>query len=424
MINLKEIIINPSILDNSLTKRNLPSMANTLIQLSTEVKDLIKQTQEIQHKRNVLAKEIGALKQQNKDITMLKLQVNESKEQEVKLLEDLKNKQDCLNEKLLYIPNILHSSVPKGKNEEENQLVRTHLLPKNFSFTPKPHYEIGENLGFMDFKRAVKLSGTRFNIMSNMLSKLERALVNFMLDTHTKEHGFIEYSVPVIVNEEALIGTSQLPKFAEDMFKTNQANKWLISTGEISLTNLFREEFLNIKDLPIRVTASTLCFRKEAGSRGKDTKGILRQHQFTKVELVSFVHPKNSLDELEYLTSAAENVLKKLKIPYRVMLLCGGDTGFASSKTYDIEVWLPSEQKYREISSCSLCTDFQARRMQTKVKDNKENIYIHTLNGSGLAIGRTLIAILENYQQEDGSIIIPEALVPYMNGLKVIKKEK
>lgn len=421
MINLKEIISNPSILDNSLTKRNLPSISDTLLKLSIEVKDLITQTQTIQHKRNALAKEIGILKQQNKDISTLKLEVLEIKEQEAKLLESLKDKQEHLNEKLLYIPNILHNSVPIGKNEKDNKLIRTYLSPKQFSFTPKPHYELGESLGFMNFKRAAKLSGTRFNIMSSMLSKLERALINFMLDIHTKEHGFTEYSVPVIVNEEALVGTSQLPKFAEDMFKTNQANKWLISTGEISLTNLFREEFLNVKDLPIRVTAATLCFRKEAGARGKDTKGILRQHQFTKVELVSFVHPKNGLEELEYLTVAAENILKKLNIPYRVMLLCGGDTGFASSKTYDIEVWLPSEQKYREISSCSLCTDFQARRMQTKVKDNKENIYIHTLNGSGLAVGRTLIAILENYQQEDGSIIIPDALVPYMNGTTVIK---
>lgn len=422
MINIKEIIANPEKLKQSLIKRNLDfAIITTLTELYQQVKKLITSTEQVKAKLNNLATEIGKNIKNKLPIEELKVQVAETKKLENKLQSELTSKQEQLKNELLYIPNIVDPTVPSGKDENDNIIVKTYLKPTEFDFTPKPHYELGDNLQMLDFKTAAVLSGSRFSILRKQLAQLERALTNFMLDCHTNHHGFTEYNVPVVVNEQTLVGTAQLPKFAEDMFQTNLDNKWLISTGEIYLTNLFRNHILNEEELPIRVTAATQCFRKEAGSRGKDTKGMIRQHQFTKVEMVSISHPKHSHNELEYLTRCAENILQQLELPYRVVLLCGGDIGFASSKTYDLEVWLPSEQRYREISSCSLCTDFQAIRLNTKVKTTNGNSWVHTLNGSGLAIGRTLVAILENYQQADGSIKIPQVLIPYMNGTMVIK---
>ncbi|MGV3278309.1 serine--tRNA ligase [Rickettsiales bacterium LUAb2] len=424
MIDLKLIRENPQILISSLQKRNKDKDISQIINLDKEVKELLLKTESIQSERNSLAKQIGNLKREGKDASELLKQVEASKEQQVNLEKHLKIKQDELHNELLYVPNILEEEVPEGIDENSNKLIKTVFEPTIFNFKPKSHDELGENLGMMDFELAAKISGSRFVILKKDLARLERAVSNFMLDLHTQKHGFIEYNVPVLVNESALIGTSQLPKFSEDMFRTNHSDKWLISTAEIVLTNLVQDSILDSSELPLKFVARTECFRSEAGSAGRDTKGMLRQHQFAKVEMVVISDPEKSKQELENLVEYAENILKALKIPYRVMLLCGGDTGFSAAKTYDIEVFIPSQETYREISSCSVCTDFQARRMKSRFKDKnaKHTTLVHTLNGSGLAVGRTLIAILENYQQEDGSIVIPEVLIPYMGGQKVIYK--
>jgi seryl-tRNA synthetase len=321
------------------------------------------------------------------------------------------------------LPNMYHSSTPIGKDEDDNVEIRTWGTPKEFSFEPKEHWELGENLGILDFERGAKLGGSRFTIYRGAAARLERALISFMLDIHTTEHGYTEHLTPFIVRREICEGTGQLPKFEEDMYKTTD-DMFLISTSEITLTNIHRQEILNESDLPKYYTAYSPCFRREAGSYGRDLKGLIRQHQFNKVEMVKLATPETSYDELEKMVLNAETILQRLGLPYRVIQLCSGDMGFGAAKTYDLEVWLPGQNKFREISSCSNCGDFQARRMGLKYRPegNSKSEFCHTLNGSGLAVGRTLLAIMENYQQEDGSFLIPEALVPYMGGMTVVKK--
>jgi seryl-tRNA synthetase len=323
------------------------------------------------------------------------------------------------------IPNLVHESVPIG-GEENNKEIRREGVIRDFSFPPKHHYELGEALGLIDFPRAAKLAGARFAVLLGQISRLNRALISFMLELHTEKHGYIELRPPTLVNSSSLFGTGQLPKFADDLFKVEGRDLWLIPTAEVPVTNFFRDEVLEIEKLPISFTAFTPCFRSEAGAAGKDTRGLIRMHEFDKVELVKFSNPKDSLDDLETLTKDAEEVLKLLKIPYRVMLLASGDLGFSSTKTYDLELWLPAANTYREVSSCSLFTDFQARRANIRLKNQKgaKLGFVHTLNGSGLAVGRTLAAIMENYQNEDGTIEVPEVLRSYMGGLKVIGKGK
>jgi len=321
------------------------------------------------------------------------------------------------------IPNKLHDTTPVGESEDDNVEIRKWGEPRKFDFTPKSHDELGVNLGILDFERGSKLAGSRFTVYKRQAARLERALINFMLDTHTSEHGFEEILTPQMAKREIMTGTGQLPKFEDDMYKIEGEELFLIPTAEVTLTNLHNGEILDEEELPKYYCGFTACYRKEAGSGGKDLKGIIRQHQFNKVEMVKIVHPDTSYDELEKMVSNAEKILQKLELPYRVIALCSGDIGFSAAKTYDIEVWVPSQDKYREISSCSNTEDFQARRAMIKyrAKENGKSYFVHTLNGSGLAVGRTLLAIMENYQQEDGSIKVPEVLVPYIGGLTVIK---
>ncbi len=329
--------------------------------------------------------------------------------------------QGALQTRLSEIPNLPHDDVPQGKDEHDNVQVRAYGDVPTFAFPAREHFSLGEALGMMDFEAASRMSGARFVVLKGALARLERALGQFMLDLHTAEHGYGEINPPLLVRDEAMFGTAQLPKFREDQFPAGD-EFWLIPTAEVPLTNLVREQIIEEAALPIRVTALTACFRAEAGSAGRDTRGMIRQHQFNKVELVSITTPETAQAEHERLTACAETVLKKLGLPFRTMLLCSGDMGFASQKTYDIEVWLPGQGRYREISSCSLCGDFQARRMNARCKtpDAKQTRFVHTLNGSGLAVGRTLVAVMENYQNEDGSITVPDALLPYMGGIKRI----
>jgi seryl-tRNA synthetase len=420
MHDIKSIRENPAAFDEALKKRGLAPQAQTLIKLDEEKRVLQTQLQELQSRRNQLAKEVGMAKAKGGDagavITEAKT-VNDN----IAALESKVNEEDALTKQLSAIPNLPAEDVPVGKDETGNVKVREHGSKPSFAFKPKEHFELGEKLGMMDFERAAKISGARFVVLKGKLARLERALSGFMLDILTKEFGYTEVIPPYLVRDNAAFGTGQLPKFGEDLFKTTTGH-WLIPTAEVSLTNLVNDEILNDTDLPIRYAAYTPCFRSEAGSAGKDTRGMIRQHQFTKVEMVSIAHPDKSNEEHERMTSCAETMLQRLGLHYRVMLLCTGDMGFASRKTYDIEVWLPGQNSYREISSCSNCSDFQARRMKARFrpKDSKGTQFVHTLNGSGLPIGRTIVALLENYQQADGSIAIPEKLQPYMDGLKAI----
>lgn len=404
----------------ALKKRGFELDKSRFEQLEAERKTLQSRTEALQAKRNQAAKNIGSLKAKGEDIQPLLAEVgnlgDELKENEHKLA-DL---QQQLLDFQLHIPNLLHESVPVGASENDNHLVRTWGEPTAFDFRPKDHVALGEVNGLIDFEAAAKLSGSRFVVLHNKLAQLQRALASFMLDIHTQQHGYSETYVPYLVHEHCLFGTGQLPKFREDQFTvTGDAGLTLIPTSEVSLTNLYREKIIDAADLPIRHTSRTPCFRSEAGSYGKDTRGMIRQHQFEKVELVQIVKPKDSFDALEELTAHAEKILQLLKLPYRIMLLCSGDTGFSATKTYDLEVWLPGQQAYREISSCSNCVDFQARRMQARYRnpDTGKTEFVHTLNGSGLAVGRTLVAVMENYQDKDGRIAVPEVLRAYMGGV-------
>lgn len=381
------------------------------------------ETQRLQEERNAHSKAVGMAKAKGEDIQPILAKANAASQALATLEDELKKIQEEQHALMLQIPNLLDASVPDGADESGNIEVRRHGSPREFSFTPKDHVALGESLGLMDFETASKLSGARFVVLRRELSRLHRALGQFMLDVHTTEHGYQEMYVPYLVKQECFYGTGQLPKFSEDFFHiAGEHALSLISTAEVPVTNTARDMIFNEKDLPLKMTAHTPCFRSEAGSYGKDTRGMIRQHQFEKVEMVQLAHPNDSFAALEEMTSHAENILKKLGLPYRVMLLCSGDTGFSSAKTYDLEVWLPGQQAYREISSCSNCLDFQARRLQARYRNSETGKpeYLHTLNGSGLAMGRTLVAILENYQNEDGSISIPAVLQPYMNGLTKI----
>ncbi len=397
------------------------------ITLEQERRELIQETEALRSKRNQVSDEISRIKQDKKgDAGDLITEMRDVSRGIQRLEADLRETEEKLQALLLVIPNIPHASVPVGKGEADNKEVRKWGAPPSFPFEPKPHWDIGEDLDILDFKAGAKLAGARFTLYKDLGARLERALINFMLDLHVNEHGYQEMLPPFMVNREAMIGTGQLPKFADDLFKIEGMDYFLIPTAEVPVTNIHREETLNEGDLPLYYCAYTPCFRKEAGSYGKDTRGIIRQHQFNKVELVKFTTPETSYDELGKLLVDAEEVLRRLDIHYRVVSLCTGDLGFAASKTYDIEVWLPGQAAYKEISSCSNFEAFQARRASIRFRreGKKGTELVHTLNGSGLAVGRTVVAILENYQQEDGSVVIPKPLRPYMGGVDRIARKR
>ncbi len=421
MFDIKWIRENPEEFDRGLGRRNLESLSASLIALDKERREKETQAQEIQAGRNRLSREIGAAKARGEDATEIIAEVSRSKEAQGKAEEEARIKTEELTAALSIIPNLPLDEVPDGEDEDDNREERTWGDIPGFEFAPKEHFDLGETLGQMDFDAAAKMSGARFVVLSGALARMERALAAFMLDLHTDEHGLTEVNPPALVRDTALYGTGQLPKFGEDLFKTEDG-LWMIPTAEVPLTNTVADSIIDEDCLPRRLTAMTWCFRSEAGSSGKDTRGMVRQHQFTKVEMVSIVKPEDSVDELERMTGCAEEVLKRLGLPYRVVTLCTGDLGFGARRTYDIEVWLPGQDRYREISSCSNCGDFQARRMKARYRPQGERgtRFVHTLNGSGLAVGRTLVAVLENYQCEDGSIVVPDVLRPYMGGLDVI----
>ena len=392
------------------------------LKLDRERRDALASIERLKEKKNRLSGEIGKLKKSGGDAGALMREGEEVSEAIRSAESPLADVEARFERFMLTLPNLPHPTVPVGKNETENREVRRRGEPPQFDFAPKSHWDIGEELGILDFERAAKIAGARFAVYRDAGAKLERALINFMLDLHSREHGYKEMLPPALVNRAALVGTGQLPKFEEDLFHLAPGDYFLIPTAEVPLTNLHRDEMVEREDLPIKYVAYTPCFRSEAGSYGKDVRGLIRQHQFNKVEMVKFTEPETSYDELESMVQNAEEVLKRLQLPHRVIELCTGDIGFAAAKTYDVEVWLPGQNTYREISSCSNCEDFQARRANIRYRKEKKAkpIFVHTLNGSGLAVGRTLVAVLENYQQKDGSVVVPEALRPYMSGLERI----
>ncbi len=408
----------PDALDTAFRRRGMAPMAQQLLERDRELRALQTELQEQQARRNALSKEIGRIRAQSGDAGAAMAEVAGLRDSLQAGEEQLRTLTDQLHGELAGIPNILADDVPDGEDEDANVEIRRHGEPRAFDFAPKEHDDLGAPLG-MDLARAAKLSGARFVTLFGQLARLERALAAFMLDIQTKEHGYTEVAVPYLVRDNVLFGTGQLPKFGEDSFRTTTGH-WLIPTAEVALTNLVADEILAEEQLPLRYTAYTPCFRSEAGAAGKDTKGMIRQHQFTKVELVSITRPDASVEEHERMTRCAETVLQRLQLPYRVVVLCAGDTGFGARKTHDVEVWLPGQGRYREISSCSNCGDFQARRMNARYRPEGERRteFVHTLNGSGLAVGRTLIAVLENYQEADGSVTLPTALRPYMDGME------
>jgi len=423
MHDLKWIRDNPAPFDSGLARRGLPPAAADLLRLDGERRTAQTGLQEMQARRNDVSRRIGAAKAQNTDAGPLMAEVARVKD----AMQDLEAREravaEALDGALAGLPNLPAADVPDGADAGANVELRVDGRPPAFDFAARQHFEIGEALGLMDFESAAKISGARFVVLKGALARLERALAAFMLDLHTSEFGYTEVLPPVLVRDQAVFGTGNLPKFADDLFRTTDG-RWLIPTAEVPLTNLAADRILDEAELPLRFTAHTPCFRSEAGAAGKDTRGMIRQHQFSKVELVSIAHPDRSAEEHERMTSCAEAVLKRLGLPYRVVVLCAGDMGFAAQKTYDIEVWLPGQGAYREISSCSNCGDFQARRMQARFRKagEKGTRFVHTLNGSGLAIGRTLIAVLENGQRADGSVVLPEAIRPYMGGIEVIAR--
>ena len=428
-------------LDIQLLRNDITTVANRLAQrgfaldtakfneLDTQRKLLQTENEQLQAKRNQLSKQIGAFMGQGKkdEADAAKNEVAQIKSQMDKIEQDLPNIQAALDDLLLRVPNLPHESVPIGKDETENVEVRKVGTPRQFDFDIKDHVDLGAALG-LDFEKAAQLSGARFSLMKGKVARLHRALAQFMLDTHTTQHGYTECYTPYIVSDSTLLGTGQLPKFGEDLFHVTRGGdetkltQYLIPTAEVTLTNTVRDEVLSLHDLPMKLTAHSPCFRSEAGSHGKDTRGLIRQHQFDKVEMVQIVQPEKSYEALEEMVGHAENILKLLELPYRVISLCTGDMGFGATKTYDLEVWVPAQNTYREISSCSNCEDFQARRMKARFKDeNGKNRLVHTLNGSGLAVGRALVAVLENHQNADGSINIPKALQPYLGGVEKLE---
>ena len=424
MHDIKFIRDNPKTFDEKMKNRNIDISSDDILKIDEKNRELISNLQIFQEERNLLSKQIGTLIKDKKDASKVQESVKKLKDQISLSDKKIKESENKLRDILVNLPNILDDDVPHGVNEDDNQVIRSWGKKPKFSFIPKDHVDLTKN-NKLNFELGAKISGSRFVIIKNDLALLERALINFMLDLNIIKFGREEISPPYIVNSKSLFGTGQLPKFKDDLFETDQ-DKWLIPTSEVPLTNIVRDEILNDFELPLNFVAYSPCFRSEAGAAGKDTRGMIRQHQFSKIEMVSIVHPKDSVSKLEEMTNHAEFILKELNLPYRVVLLCSGDTGFSSKKTYDIEVWLPGQNnasgQYREISSCSNCGDFQSRRMNARFrnKENKVLNFLHTLNGSCLAVGRTMIAIIENYQDEKGDIIIPEVLRPYMQNKQKI----
>ncbi len=424
MHDIKAIRQDPAAFDKAMARRKLPAQSPAILKLDQERRAVQTELQTLQSERNEKSKEIGQVKSKGGDAAALMDEVAKIKDSMVALEVKERNLADDLNQLLAGLPNVQAVDIPDGDGEEENVEIRKVGEPRKTNEKIPEHSDIGEALGMMDFETAAKMSGSRFVIMHSGLARLERALAQFMLDTHTQEHGYTEVSPPILVNDKTMFGTGQLPKFRDDQFQTTRGD-WLIPTAEVSLTNIVADEIVDEESLPRRYTAFTPCFRQEAGAAGKDTKGMIRQHQFYKVEMVSITKPEDSEAEHLRMTQCAENILKKLELPFRTIVLCTGDAGFTSYKTYDIEVWLPGQQRYREISSCSNCQDFQARRMNArfKARGEKNTTFVHTLNGSGLAVGRALIAVLENYYDPaDGGVFVPEVLKPYMGGLTKITK--
>lgn len=424
MHDIKAIRENPEHYDAAWARRGMEPQSKTILDKDILVRQALKVQQEAEAARNKASKQIGAAmgRGDREEAERLKTEVAGAKNVIAMMGAQIESEKTVLNDLLASLPNLPHANVPDGADEDANVDIRTVGTPNEFSFKPQAHDDLGEALGMMDFEAAARMSGARFVALKGKLARLDRALAALMLDIQTDENEYLEVVPPYMVKAPALYGTGQLPKFEEDLFKTT-GDHYLIPTAEVSLTNLVREQILAAEELPMRLTAHTPCFRSEAGSAGRDTKGMIRQHQFNKVEMVSIVKPEDSEAEHERMLGCAEEILKRLELPYKVVELCTGDMGFGARKTYDIEVWLPSQDTYREISSISNCGDFQARRMNTRYKaGEKDNRFVHTLNGSGLAVGRTLVAVLENYQNEDGSITVPKALVPYMNGVEVIAK--
>jgi seryl-tRNA synthetase len=422
MHDIRAIRTDPAAFDAALARRGLPPVAEHVMSLDADRRAAQTALQEKQARRNALSRETGQGKRTGADTAALEAEATALRGDMESLEKQVPERDAAIRRILEALPNILDASVPDGPDETANVVLKLVGEPRDFNFTPKQHFELGEALGMMDFATAAKLAGARFTVLRGPLARMERALGQFMLDLHTQQHGYQETIVPSLVNEATAYGTGNLPKFEDDLFKTTDG-RYLIPTAEVPLTNTVAGDIVAEKQLPMRLTALTDCYRSEAGSAGRDTRGMLRQHQFRKVELVCIAHPDKSADEHEWMTRSAETVLELLGLPYRRMLLSSGDTGFPSTRTHDLEVWLPGQQMFREISSCSNCKDFQARRMNARFRggvDGKTVAYVHTLNGSGVAVGRALIAVMENYQQADGSIVVPEVLRPYMGGMDVI----
>jgi len=424
MLDLKFVRANLDLIANMFKHRDYELDLSRFQSLDEKRRSILTTLEELRYQRNRVSDHIAAMKKAGEDTSSVISEMKAVSKKVKELEAELPEITDELDKLLLLMPNIPHKSVVVGKDSDDNPVIRKWGEIRDFDINPLPHWEIGEKLGILDFSRAAKIAGSRFSLQSGLGAALERALINFMLDIHTTYHGYTETLPPFLVNSDSMTGTGQLPKFKEDLFKVDGWDLFLIPTAEVPVTNIHRDEILSFDELPIKYVSYTPCFRSEAGSYGKDTRGLIRQHQFNKVELVTFCYPEDSYQELESLTADAEDILQRLELPYRVVSLCTGDLGFAAAKTYDLEVWLPGQHLYREISSCSNFTDFQARRanIRFKRKEGSGTELVHTLNGSGLAVGRTLVAILENYQQPDGNVVIPEALRPYLNGVSMIKR--
>ncbi|MBE6098949.1 MAG: serine--tRNA ligase [Anaerovibrio sp.] len=426
MLDIKFVRENLDAVQEMLKKRNNKLSLDGFEEIEKKRREILTQVEELKAKRNTVSKQIGAMKKAGENADAIVAEMQQVGEEISKLDNELRDVEDELRDIMLSIPNMPKDDVPYGVDDTDNPEVRKFMEPTKFDFEPKAHWDLGEALDIIDAERAAKVTGARFTFYKGLGARLERALINFMMDLHATKHGYTEMLAPCIVNKDSMIGTGQLPKFAEDMFKLEGLDYYMVPTAEVPTTNYHREEILDGALLPEYYCAYTACYRAEAGSAGRDTRGLIRQHQFNKVELIKFCKPEDSWDELEKMTDDAEDVLRVLELPYHVVLLCTGDMGFTSAKTYDIEVWMPGQNCYREISSCSNCLDFQARRANIKFRRDPKSKpeFVHTLNGSGLAVGRTFAAILENYQNEDGSIRVPKALVPYMGGVEIIKKDE
>lgn len=424
MLDIKFVRENIDAVKTMLSNRHNKLSLDGLVDLEKKRREVLAETETLKAQRNTVSKQIGAMKKSGENADAMVAEMQAVGEKIAKLDAELKEIDGQLQDIMLSIPNMPKEDVPYGVDDSDNPEVRKHGEPTKFDFEPKAHWDIGEALDIIDSERAAKVTGARFTFYKGLGARLERALINFMMDLHATKHGYTEVLAPCIVNKDSMIGTGQLPKFAEDMFKLEGLDYYMVPTAEVPTTNYHREEILDGKNLPEHYCAYTACYRAEAGSAGRDTRGLIRQHQFNKVELIKFTKPEDSWNELEKMVDDAEDVLRILEIPYHVVLLCTGDMGFTSAKTYDIEVWMPAQNCYREISSCSNCLDFQARRAGIKFRrePKAKPEFVHTLNGSGLAVGRTFAAILENYQQADGSVVVPKALIPYMGGVEVIRK--